>query len=110
MISTQTKVVDFGKSDKRLLAIETEFAQLLHEGEEGRKSADRPCGRCGVATLFHQGAKTNKDSVQCPHIGMIGKVRNHELKDCLGKTDMSNGFADRSPLGLLAKVPKGSVP
>ena len=94
-VSTQTKVVDFGVDDKRLLAIETEFAQVLQKGKKEGNTLTATMRTLWDAHPVHQGAKTNKDSVQNPHISMIGNITEHELKDCLGKSDMSNGFGNR---------------
>jgi Protein of unknown function (DUF3987) len=94
-VSTQNKVVDFGVDDKRLLAIETEFAQVLQKGKKEGNTLTATMRTLWDGHPVHQGAKTNKDSVQSPHISMIGNITEHELKACLGKADMSNGFANR---------------
>jgi hypothetical protein len=94
-VFTQTKVVDFGVDDKRLLAIETEFAQVLQKGKKEGNTLTATMRTLWDAHPVHQGAKTNKDSVQNPHISMIGNITEHELKDCLAKSDMSNGFGNR---------------
>jgi hypothetical protein len=79
-VSAQTKVVDFGVDDKRLLAIETEFASVLQKGKKEGNTLTATMRTLWDAHPVHQGAKTNKDSVQNPHISMIGNITEHELK------------------------------
>ena len=87
--------VDPGISDKRLLVVESEFAQVL-----------RQCARAGntlsstIRCAWDSGklqTLTKNDPVTATgaHICMIGHITSDELRAELTQTDSANGFANR---------------
>jgi hypothetical protein len=89
------ELVDEGVTDKRLLVIEEEFAQVLRlGGRDGnilstvlRQSWDG--GR--LRTLTRQNPLKATDA----HVSVVGHVTRDELLRCLASTDQSNGFCNR---------------
>jgi phage/plasmid primase-like uncharacterized protein len=88
-------LIDQGVSDKRLLVVESEFAQVL-----------RQCSRAGntlstVLRCIWDGQKlqtlTRTDPITATghHIGIIGHITADELRSELTQTDSANGFANR---------------
>jgi Bifunctional DNA primase/polymerase, N-terminal/Protein of unknown function (DUF3987) len=88
-------LVDVGVDDKRLLAIESEFAAVLQKGKREGNTLTQIMRVAWDAFRIGGGAKTNKDVCQEPHISMIGNITEPELRRCLTQNDMSNGFANR---------------
>jgi Protein of unknown function (DUF3987)/Bifunctional DNA primase/polymerase, N-terminal len=92
----ETVVTDAGISDKRLLAIEAEFARVLavmyREGNTLsttlRKLYDSP-------DVAQSSPKNNPVVVTGPHIGLIGQITPDELHRKLGEVELFNGFANR---------------
>jgi hypothetical protein len=93
--TTTRVIVDSGVSDKRLMAVEAEFARVLtNAGREGsalsttiRKAWDS--GNLG--NLTRQSPEVATDA----HISLIGHVTPEELTLRLSETDLFNGFANR---------------
>lgn len=87
--------VDPGVDDKRLLALEAEFASLLRVlGREGntlspvvRQAWD--CGRLRTLT------KNSPATATGAHISIVGHVTRDELRRYLTTTEAGNGFANR---------------
>ncbi|TAK83993.1 MAG: hypothetical protein EPO20_16075 [Betaproteobacteria bacterium] len=88
-------VVDPGVVDKRLLVVESEFAQVL-----------RQCARAGntlsaIIRVAWDGGKlqtlTKNDPITATgaHIAIIGHITAAELRAELTQTDTANGFANR---------------
>jgi len=90
-------VEDRGVSDKRLLVVETEFAQPLTTMERPANTlsstlrqawdgGDEPLG-----TLI----KNSSETATHAHISVIGHITAEELQRKLTSTDVANGFANR---------------
>ncbi|MGH8574431.1 MAG: DUF3987 domain-containing protein, partial [Gammaproteobacteria bacterium] len=88
-------VLDEGVSDKRLLVIEPEFAQVLRVvARHGNtlSSTVRTAWDTGtLATLTKNDPVTATDA----HISIIGHITTDELRAELTQTDTANGFANR---------------
>lgn len=91
----QNVIVDPGIGDKRLLAVESEYAAVL-----------KVCSRPGniVSPILRQAwdgvdlqtmTKNNPVYVTDPHVGFIGHITAEELRANLQQTEMVNGFANR---------------
>lgn len=87
--------VDAGVSDKRVLVVESEFAQVL-----------RQCARPGntlsatVRSAWDSGnlqtlTKNDPTTATGAHVCMIGHITSDELRAELTATDSANGFANR---------------
>lgn len=86
---------DAGVSDKRLLVIESEFAQVLRNSARQGNTlsvAVRECWDTGCLALL-----TKNDPVVATgaHVGIIGHITADELCRELTATDRANGFANR---------------
>ncbi|MDW8259726.1 MAG: hypothetical protein RML32_09815 [Gammaproteobacteria bacterium] len=87
--------VDPGVADKRLLVVESEFAQVLKQAARAGNTLS-PTVRCAwdsgqLATL----TKNDPVTATGAHICIIGHVTEHELRAELTATDSANGFANR---------------
>ena len=86
---------DAGVTDKRLLVIEAEFAQVLRNTARPGNTlsvAVRECWDTGrLATL----TKNDPVTASGAHVGIIGHITVDELKAELTATDRANGFANR---------------
>jgi hypothetical protein len=89
-------IADEGVEDKRLLAVETEFASVLARmGGQGntlseviRQAWD---GRRRLATM----PKANPETATGAHVSIIGHITPTELERALTTTEAANGFANR---------------
>ena len=81
--------------DKRLLVIESEFANILHQGKrEGNTlSAALRDGWDGVS--MKPATKSSRLWATDPHIAMIGAVTPGELLGLMASRELTNGFANR---------------
>lgn len=101
----QTVVDDPGVTDKRLLVVESEFAQALRVlGREGNTLS------AIIRQAWDKGslrALTKNNSAQATdtHVSILGHITKPELTKYLGDTDCFNGFANRF-LWLLVKRSK----
>jgi hypothetical protein len=87
--------IDEGVADKRLLAVESEFASVLKvAAREGNT----------LSPVLRQGWDgdrlinlTKNDPVQVsrPHVSIIGHITSSELRRYLTETEMANGFGNR---------------
>jgi Bifunctional DNA primase/polymerase, N-terminal/Protein of unknown function (DUF3987)/Primase C terminal 2 (PriCT-2) len=95
---------DHGVEDKRLLVVEPEFAAVLAVMQ-----------RAGGNTVSHLIRKawdgqrlqtmTRKEPLTATdaHISIIGHITEDELRACLTRTDMANGFANRFLFALVQR-------
>jgi hypothetical protein len=101
----QEVLVDEGVGDKRLLLVETEFAQPLtvmrREGNILSPIIRAAWDSGSLATLTKNSPAKATDA----HVSIIGHVTRDELRRKLGALDASNGFANRF-LWLCAKKSK----
>jgi len=86
---------DVGIEDKRLLVVESEFAQVLRQTARAGNTLS-PTMRAAwdtgnLATLTKNDPITATDA----HIAIIGHITAHELRAELTATDTANGFANR---------------
>ena len=87
--------VDPGVSDKRLLVVESEFAQVLRQCARAGNTLSSTI-RCAWDGIPLQ-SLTKNDPVKATgaHIGIIGHITADELRAELTQTDSANGFANR---------------
>jgi hypothetical protein len=92
---TREEVVDEGVTDKRLLVIEPEFAQVLRvvarHGNTLSPTVRTAWDTGALATLTKNDPVTATDA----HIAIIGHITIDELRAELTQTDTANGFANR---------------
>jgi hypothetical protein len=91
----EDEIVDSGEDDKRLLVVESEFANVLKQvSREGNTLSPvmRDAWDHGaLATL----TKNNTTKATGAHISIIGHITKDELKRYLTLTEAANGFGNR---------------
>jgi hypothetical protein len=106
-------IVDTGVTDKRLLAVQTEFGSTLRVlGRDGntlsatiRDAWDR--GDLGTLT------KTSAETATGAHIAIIAHITQAELLRHLSETEQANGFANRFLWAVVQRskfLPDGGAP
>ena len=88
-------IFDRGVSDKRLLVLEGEFAQILkvmkREGNDLSPVLRKAWDQGALRSLV----KNSPSRATGAHISIIGHITKIELKSHLTQTEISNGFANR---------------
>ncbi|MBU4353981.1 MAG: hypothetical protein KJ822_01395, partial [Proteobacteria bacterium] len=91
----EDEIVDSGEDDKRLLVVETEFANVLRQIErQGNilSAVARDAWDTGdLATL----TKNSPTKATGAHVSIIGHITKGELKRYLTRTEAGNGFGNR---------------
>ena len=91
----EDEIVDSGEDDKRLLVVETEFANVLRQIErQGNilSAVARDAWDTGdLATL----TKNSPTKASGAHVSIIGHITKGELKRYLTRTEAGNGFGNR---------------
>jgi hypothetical protein len=89
------ETADFGEDDKRLLVVESEFANVLRQIERQGNVLSSVCrdawdtGDLGTLT------KNSPTQATGAHISIIGHITKNELKRYLTRTEAGNGFGNR---------------
>jgi hypothetical protein len=89
------RVVDPGVDDKRLMLVETEFAQLLRVMRRDTNPLSafiRNLWDRGVAGGLTKGSQTRTRNA---HVSIVGHITSEELKREMQAVDLYNGFANR---------------
>lgn len=100
VVGYQTVITDSGVEDKRLVAVETEFASpVARMGRDGntlsaviRQSFDT--GNLRVMT------RNNPVRATGAHISILAHITNDELRRVLDRTELANGFMNRFAIAL----------
>lgn len=91
----ENEMVDSGEPDKRLLVVETEFANVLKQIERQGNVLSSVCRDAwdsgDLATL----TKNSPIRATGAHISLIGHITAEELKRYLTRTEAANGFGNR---------------
>jgi hypothetical protein len=89
------ETVDAGVADKRLLVIESEFSGALHAMQRDGNLLSRVLrdawDKGNLATM----TKNSPARATGACISIIGHITAAELRECLDRTEMANGFANR---------------
>ena len=91
--------------DKRLLVIESEFANVLHQGKREGNTLSAALRDCWDGVSLKPATKSNRLWATDPHIAMIGAVTPSELLGLMASRELKNGFANRFMM-LWAERPK----
>lgn len=110
---TETVLADPGVQDKRLLVVESEFAQALRQTARSGNTLSPT-----VRSIWDTGSAmslTKNDPVVATgaHVCVIGHITIPELRTELTATDTANGFANRFLFGLARRsklLPFGGEP
>lgn len=88
-------LADAGVSDKRLLILEPEFANVLRQIERQSNTLSAILRLSWDGGVLRTLTKNSPASATNAHISLIGHVTADELKRYLTTTEMANGFANR---------------
>ena len=81
--------------DKRLLVIDSEFANVLHQGKRDGNTLSAALRDCWDGVSMKPATKSNRLWATDPHIAMIGAVTPSELLGLMASRELTNGFANR---------------
>lgn len=81
--------------DKRLLVVESEFANILHQSGRNGNTLSPALRDTWDGVSIKPATKTSRVWVANPHVAMIADVTPSELLDLMHRREMSNGFANR---------------
>lgn len=81
--------------DKRLLAVESEFANVLHQSRRDGNTLSTALRDAWDGTCIKPAIKTNRVWASNPHIGILADITPSELRNLMATRELSNGFANR---------------
>lgn len=81
--------------DKRLWVIESEFANVLHQGKRQGNTLSTALRDAWDGLSLGPATKTNRLHTTDPHICLSGAVTPTELRDLIAARELFNGFANR---------------
>lgn len=81
--------------DKRLLAVESEFANVLQQSQRNGNTLSTAIRDAWDGTSIKPAIKTSPVWASNPHIGILADVTPSELRSLMAAREMSNGFANR---------------
>lgn len=81
--------------DKRLLVMESEFANVLQQSKRDGNTLSAALRDAWDGTSIKPAVKNNPVTTTDPHITIIGDVTPSELRSLMDKRELSNGFANR---------------
>jgi hypothetical protein len=81
--------------DKRLLVIESEFANILHQGKREGNTLSAALRDCWDGVSMKPATKGSRLWATDPHIAMVGAVTPSELLGLMASRELTNGFANR---------------
>jgi putative DNA primase/helicase len=86
---------DPGVSDKRLLVIESEFANLLELIKRAGNILSSMLRNLWDGRTVEPLTKNNQITVTLPHVVVLGHITGHELREKATATDAANGLLNR---------------
>ena len=86
---------DPGVDDKRLLVIEEEFANVLHQAQRDGNTLSAALRTAWDGGDLAPATKNNRTRASRPHIGMHASITPFELSELMSECALSNGFANR---------------
>lgn len=81
--------------DKRLLVVESEFANILHQSKRNGNTLSAALRDAFDGTSIRPAVKICPVGATDPHIGIIGDVTPSELRELMHTRELTNGFANR---------------
>ncbi|PJI96446.1 uncharacterized protein DUF3987 [Acidovorax sp. 69] len=81
--------------DKRLLVIESEFANILHQGKREGNTLSTALRDCWDGVSMKPATKSSRLWATDPHIALVGAVTPSELLGLMASRELTNGFANR---------------
>jgi phage/plasmid primase-like uncharacterized protein len=81
--------------DKRLLVVESEFSNVLHQSKRDGNTLSGALRDAWDGTSIKPAVKTCPVWASDPHISIIGDITPSELRKLMHKRELTNGFANR---------------
>jgi hypothetical protein len=81
--------------DKRLLVVESEFVNVLHQGKRDGNTLSAALRDCWDGVSLKPATKSNRLWASNPHVGILAAITPGELRACIASRDLTNGFANR---------------
>ncbi len=81
--------------DKRLLVVESEFANILHQSKRDGNTLSPALRDAWDGVSIRPATKTNRLWASNPHIGLLCDVTPSELLELMAARELTNGFANR---------------
>lgn len=81
--------------DKRLLVMESEFANVLQQSKRDGNTLSAALRDAWDGISIKPAVKNNPVTTTDPHITIMGDVTPSELRDSMHKRELTNGFANR---------------
>lgn len=81
--------------DKRLWVVESEFANVLHQGRRDGNTLSAALRDCWDGIDLKPATKSNRVYASDPHVCLSGAISPSELTGLMSAREMSNGFANR---------------
>jgi hypothetical protein len=86
---------DKGVEDKRLLVIETEFANCFRQMERKGNSLSGVLRQLWDGNDIGPSTKNDRVQVSSPHVSLIGHITHADLEASVNPVDLLNGFGNR---------------
>lgn len=81
--------------DKRLWVVESEFANVLHQGKRDGNTLSAALRDCWDGVSIKPATKTNRLFTTDPHLCVSGSITPSELHSLMASRELTNGFANR---------------
>lgn len=81
--------------DKRLWVVESEFANVLHQGRRRGNTLSTVLRDCWDGVCLKPATKTNRLYASHPHVCVSGAISPSELMGLMTARELTNGFANR---------------
>ncbi len=81
--------------DKRLWVIESEFANVLHQGRREGNTLSAALRDCWDGVSLKPATKSNRMFASHPHVCLSGAISPGELTGLMSTRELTNGFANR---------------
>lgn len=81
--------------DKRLLVVESEFSNVLHQSKRDGNTLSGALRDAWDGTSIKPAVKSCPVWASDPHISIIGDITPTELRELMHKRELTNGFANR---------------
>lgn len=81
--------------DKRLWVVESEFANVLHQGRRDGNTLSAALRDCWDGVDLKPATKSNRVYASNPHVCLSGAISPSELTALMSTRDLTNGFANR---------------
>lgn len=82
-------------NDKRLLVVESEFSNILHQSKRDGNTLSSALRDCWDGVSMKPATKTNQLHATDPHVCLSGAITPSELHSLMALRELTNGFANR---------------